>query len=231
MSSLPYVFGTELDTIPSPGGYVRADPLRVAFWRERLATLAGPGRRIGLFWSGRPTHPNNLRRSMTLGQLRPLQAIPGVKLFSLQKHLSKADKADLAAWPLLHDLSAELNDFGETAALMHNLDLVVTVDSAVAHLAGALGRPVWVMLPTPADWRWMLGRDDSPWYTSVRLFRQKTPGGWGALVDAVAAELMAALSTNFSQRSAQIHDLVPALPRSFPIATTPGDQQATEKTR
>ena len=189
MSSLPYVFGTELATIPSPEPYITANPERVAHWRERLAAIPGGGRRVGLFWSGRTTHPNNLRRSMTLAQLRPLSAVPRLTLFSIQKQVGKADRAEMAAWPDLHDLTAELTDFGETAALMCNLDLVITVDSAVAHLAGALGRPVWVMLANPSDWRWMLGRTDTPWYASMRLFRQPSFGAWDAVVCAIVAAL------------------------------------------
>ena len=189
MSSLPYLFGTELDTIPSQSPYLRPDPAKVAVWRDRVAAMAGGLRRVGLFWSGRASHPNNLRRSMFLAQLQALRAVPGVCFFSLQKEISRPDSAELAAWPNLHGLSADLTDFDETAALISNLDLVITVDSAVGHLAGALGRPVWLMLAAPSDWRWLLDRADTPWYPSMRLYRQPRPGDWTGLVNHVAAAL------------------------------------------
>ncbi len=187
MSSLPYVFGTEEATIPGRVPYLSADPARIDHWRRRLAEAAPPGRRVGVFWSGRPSHPNNRRRSMPIAALRPLAAVPGVALVSLQKEWPGG--CDPAALPGLVRFDAELADFGETAALVANLDLVVCVDSAVAHLAGAMGRPVWMMAAAPSDWRWMLGRADSPWYPSLRIFRQQQPGAWDGVVDAVALAL------------------------------------------
>jgi hypothetical protein len=189
LSSLPGVLGTELDTIPGPHPYLAAEPERVADWRARLDGRIERGRfRVGLCWAGRTTHPNDTRRSLRLGQLAPLAAVPAVALVSLAKAPPAADAEAMAQMGVL-DLSAELGDFGETAAVIANLDLLVTVDSAVAHLAGALGRPVWTLLARPSDWRWLLERTDSPWYPSLRLFRQPQPGAWDPVIAAVAEAL------------------------------------------
>ena len=191
LSTLPYVFGTELETIPATIPYLRPDPQKVAQWRERLTHVPAAKRRVGLFWSGRPTHANNLRRSMALAELRPLASVEGVQLLSLQKTLTAADRATMAAdWPNMIEFSAELTDFSETAALIENLDLLITVDSAVGHLAGAIGAPVWLMLATPSDWRWMLPpRMDTPWYPTMQLHRQQRPGCWGDVVETVRRRL------------------------------------------
>ena len=191
LSTLPYVFGTELETIPASVPYLRPDPEKVARWRERLADLPAAKRRVGLCWSGRPTHANNLRRSMALADLRPLASVRDAQLISVQKTLTTADRAAIAAdWPELIEFSTELTDFSETAALIANLDLLITIDSAVGHLAGATGAPVWLMLASPSDWRWMLPpREDTPWYPTARLFRQPQPGCWGEVVDSIVGEL------------------------------------------
>jgi hypothetical protein len=194
LSSLPYLFHTRLDAIPSPLPYLKADPARVAHWRQRLAaTLPLGARRIGLAWTGRPTHPNDRRRSMALAQLAPLADAGPAAFVSVQKPMPARDLQTLQRFPGMTDLSPDLADFGETAALIENLDLIVTVDTAIGHLAGALGKPAWILIPKAADWRWMLDRDDSPWYPSVRLFRQQRPGDWdgplGRLRAALAGEL------------------------------------------
>lgn len=192
LSSLPFLFGTQLDTIPGPAPYLFADPARVAHWAARLdAALPTGAKRIGLAWAGRSSHPNDRRRSVRLSRLAPLRAIPGLAFVSLQKPVPATDAAAMAD---VLDVAAELKDFGETAALISNLDLVITVDTAMAHLAGALGRPVWTMLAKAADWRWLLERSDTPWYPTMRLFRQASPGAWDRLIDDVAA----ALSAHFS---------------------------------
>jgi len=161
-------------------------------WRARLDELAPrPTLRVGLAWSGRPTHPNDRRRSVRLAQLAPLAGISGVTFVSLQKPFPATDTEAASDFHGLRDLSEELADFEETAALMTGLDLVVTVDTSMGHLAAALGRPVWIMLAKAADWRWLLDRSDSPWYPSVRLFRQDRPGNWPDLIEAVAAALRA----------------------------------------
>ncbi len=194
LSSLPYLFHTRLDTIPSEFPYIKADPARRDYWRERLdGSLPRGVRRIGLAWTGRPTHPNDRRRSMALSQLAMLGSAGSAAFVSLQKPMPARDLPHMALFPGMTDLSAELADFGETAALIENLDLVITVDTSMGHLAGALGKPAWILIPKAADWRWLLAREDSPWYPSVRLFRQQKPGAWDVPLEklrgALAAEL------------------------------------------
>jgi tetratricopeptide (TPR) repeat protein len=176
--SLPLVFGTTLENIPAQVPYLRAPAERLAVWRERLGERAS--RRIGLAWWGSQHIP---KRSLPLNTLLPLLSIGDTEFHSLLKEPP-------AAHPALIDHSAALADFADTAALITELDLVITIDTSVAHLAGALGKPVWILLHYSADWRWLLDRDDSPWYPTARLFRQKTPGDW----DAVVNDVMRALS-------------------------------------
>jgi hypothetical protein len=195
LSTLPYLFQTRMETIPSQVPYLKAEPARIAAWRERFAAQLPPGRRIGLAWTGRPTHPNDRRRSLPLSRLLPIaEAARGAVFVSLQKPMPAGDLAVMPQFRGMTDLSADLTDFGETAAVLENLDMVVTVDTSMGHLAGALGKPAWIMLPKASDWRWMLDRSDSPWYPSVRLFRQGYPGAW----DVVLAEVASALSNELS---------------------------------
>ncbi len=190
LSSLPLFFGTTLATIPAKVPYMKADPARIAAWRSRLGDQLPHGtRRIGLAWTGRPTHPNDRRRSLALSRLLPLAQAEQVAFVSLQKPFPDSDRAAMAHFPCMTDLSAELSDFGETAAVIENLDLVITIDTAIGHLTGALGKPAWIMLPKAADWRWLLERSDSPWYPTVRLFRQDTPGAWDQVIADVANAL------------------------------------------
>jgi Flp pilus assembly protein TadD len=178
--SLPRVFSTSPATIPAAGGYLAPDPVCAAAWWAVLPA----GRKVGVVWAGNPEHSNDRRRSLPPDTVGALLAAPGVTFVSLQL----GPRATEAALP---DLSARLSDYAETAALIANLDLVVTVDTSVAHLAGALGVPCWVMLPFAPDWRWQLGRDRSAWYASMRLFRQAAPGAWGDVVASVVSELAA----------------------------------------
>jgi tetratricopeptide (TPR) repeat protein len=187
LSSLPLMFQTTLDRIPGQSPYLVAEPARVAAWAERLGTPTGP--RIGLAWTGRPTHPNDMRRSVALERLLPLAEAHSGQFVCLQKPVSARDMPFMSRFSGLTDLSDALTDFAETAALIANLDLVITIDSAVAHLAGALGKPAWTMLAKAADWRWMLRRGDTPWYPTLRLFRQPEPGAWDQLVAEVANAL------------------------------------------
>ena len=190
LSSLPQIFGTELSSIPAPIPYVTINPNRVAHWAQRLEQVRPQRRlRVGLAWSGRPTHPNNLRRSTRMATLAPILAVPGVDFFGLQKPFPDEDCAFAAAQPHFIDLSQELTDFAETGAVVDNLDLVIAVDTAVVHLAGALGREAWVLVPEPADWRWLLDRADNPWYPSLRLFRQAKPTEWGPVLEQVSQAL------------------------------------------
>ncbi len=187
LSGLPRLHGTRLDNVPVQRAYLRADPARVAGWRERLTRLApGSLKRVGIVWAGRPTHNNDRRRSAKLSDFAPLAALPGVALVSLQKGPS-ADQAGryFGRAPLVN-IGAEVRDYDDTMALLECLDLVVTVDTSVGHLAAAMGKPVWILLATSPDWRWLMEREDSIWYPSVRLFRQTRPRVWGDVFEQVA---------------------------------------------
>jgi hypothetical protein len=191
LSGLPRLHGTRLDSIPWPGPYLRADPALAAACAARLDRLLPAGyRRIGIVWAGRAAHPNDGNRSATLRDLLPLTEVPRTALVSLQKGPPQDQAGSyFGAAPLLN-AGPELASFADTAAVLDALDLLVTVDTGVAHLAGAMGKPVWMMVPFAPDWRWLLDRMDTPWYPSLRLFRQKLPRRW----DAVAAEIAGALA-------------------------------------
>jgi hypothetical protein len=151
---------------------------------------------VGLVWAGNPGFYNDRNRSVALAALRPALESPGLTWFSLQKgEAARAQIAALGTEPLIHDFTADLHDFADTAALIMNLDLVITVDTAVAHLAGALGKPVWILVPANSEWRWLDKRTDSPWYPTARLFRQQVVGDWNGVV----AELRDALADNAAQ--------------------------------
>jgi Flp pilus assembly protein TadD len=198
LSSLPQLFQTELHNIPNPVPYLSMRPERVAFWRSRLDGMLPPGRlRVGLAWSGRPTHPNNARRSIRLATLAPLLANQSVDFISVQKPFPEDDAPTAAMYPNFHEISGELESFAETGALLESLDLLIAVDTAVVHLAGALNRPTWVLVPEPADWRWLLDREDSAWYPSLRLFRQAKPTEWGPVV----ARMQIALAEKVAERA------------------------------
>jgi hypothetical protein len=184
--SLPLAFGTTLATIPDNVPYVHADAEQVARWQTRLGPSGSL--RVGLAWSGNPAHKNDYRRSLAFDCLAPVLALPDVQFVSLQKKVRPADAERLRRSPLI-DLAAELNDFADTAAVVASLDLVIAVDTAVAHLAGAMGKPTWVLLPFSPDWRWLLDRDNSPWYPTARLFRQPRIGDWASVIARVAEEL------------------------------------------
>jgi Tfp pilus assembly protein PilF len=197
LSSVPHLIHTTIETIPAQVPYLIADPTRIAAWRQRLEAMLPHGvRRVGLAWTGRPTHPNDRRRSIPLARLAPLAAASRASFVSLQKPMPPADLAAMVQFPGFADLSADLADFGETAAVIANLDLIVTVDTAIGHLAGAMAKPVWIMLPKASDWRWLLERSDSPWYPTARLFRQQTPGAWDPVIAAVTAALPQELRTD-----------------------------------
>jgi len=168
---LPMHCGTTLANVPAQVPYLAAPPDKVALWRERLAPWQGRFK-VGLAWSGSQQQVNNNNRAQRLSDLAPILGAAGVQCFSLQKG-EAGPFTDVAPQPgQLVDLTAEWADFTDSAAMLQNLDLVISVDTAVAHLAGAMGRPVWVMLGPNADWRWLLGREDSPWYPTMRLFRR-----------------------------------------------------------
>lgn len=187
--SLPAVFGSELDTLPASQPYLRALPERVAAWQPRLPKQH---LKVGLVWKGNPGHDNDAHRSFRhLSQLEPLWSVPGVTFVSLQKGCGETDAASIAASQPIMPLGGELEDFGDTAALISALDLLITVDTAVAHVAGALGKPCWVLLPyVGCDWRWMRERTDSPWYPNgMQLFRQTPAARWDDVVETVAQAL------------------------------------------
>lgn len=187
LMSLAGIFRTTAETVPLRIPYLQAPSDAAANWRRELAQHAAP--RVGLVWAGNPDHENDLNRSIPFARLRPLLAKRHARFFSLQVGPSAADsRADADS---IVDLSTRLTDFGETAAVIEALDLVITADTAVAHLAGALGKPVWVLLPCVPDWRWLLERNDSPWYPTMRLFRQAQRGGWDEVIARVRQELSA----------------------------------------
>ncbi len=182
---LPRCLGTTIDTIPAAVPYLAPEPEDVARWSARIGGGAGPA--VGLVWAGNPAHANDRNRSLPAEALAPLLAVPGVRWFSLQVG-PRAGELARRGGAGVTGLGADLNDFAETAAALTALDLVITVDTAVAHLAGALARPAWVLLAHAPDWRWLLGRDDSPWYPTLRLFRQPRPGDWEkAILDLTAS--------------------------------------------
>ncbi len=184
--SLPLAFGTGFDTIPADIPYLHSDPARVQAWQAKLG--GGALSRVGLVWSGSTTHKKDRGRSIPLAEFGKL-ARGQARFISLQKEVREADRPVLERRADIAHYGDELVDFVETAALVANLDLVVAVDTAVAHLAAALGKPVWLLLPANPDWRWLLGRGDSPWYPSMRLFRQPKLGDWESVIEMVAKEL------------------------------------------
>jgi len=186
LMSLPLAFGTRLDTVPAHIPYLRVPAERLEMWRTRLPRGDKP--RIGLVWSGKPSHKNDHNRSIPLAKLAPLIAIPGVSFVSLQREYRDADLPTLAQLNL-ERIDEALNDFADTAAALEQCDLVIAVDTAVAHLAGSLGRPLWVLLSHIQDWRWLHDRADSPWYPSARLFRQPRDGNWDGVIATLAREL------------------------------------------
>ncbi|MBF0437759.1 MAG: tetratricopeptide repeat protein [Magnetococcales bacterium] len=175
--SLPALLGITMENIPFADGYLTPDPKLAKSW---LSTLSVPGFKVGLIWEGKPLHQNDplRRRSCTLADLAPLAQVPGVVFFTLQKGEPGQQALTPPANMQLIALGEQLNSFSTTAAVMSHLDLIITIDTVTAHLAGALGKPVWTLLPTAPDWRWGITQDTTPWYTTMRLFRQVIPNHW-----------------------------------------------------
>jgi Flp pilus assembly protein TadD len=188
LSGLPALHGTRPDHMLGGAPYLRADPARVAVWKERLQRLTPTAsRRVGIVWAGRPTHNNDRWRSARLADFAPLAALPGVALVSLQKGPAAAQAgAYFGAAPLVN-IGAEITDYEDTMAILASLDLLVTVDTSVGHVAGAMGRPALILLARAPDWRWLLERSDTPWYQSLYLIRQTTTGVWDDLMAKAAA--------------------------------------------
>ena len=186
LMSLPLALKTTLDNVPSPQAYLSADKALLKLWGERLGPKKGP--RVGIAWSGNAAHRNDLNRSMPLATL--LAALPpGLDVYVLQKDIRPEDAATLQAHDEVTHLPAAQQTFDDTAALIANMDLVISVDTSIAHLSGALGKPTWVLLSALQDWRWLLDRQDSPWYASARLFRQRSSGQWAEPLSDLAQAL------------------------------------------
>jgi tetratricopeptide (TPR) repeat protein len=191
--SLPRLFKTRLETIPAIVPYLRAPKDAAQRWKKRLANMAGV--KVGVAWAGNPGHINDARRSLDVTLLAPLFAVPGTSFASLQfgpraADLNKLKKGKTGSHQI-ENLAPDFSDFSETAGAVSALDLVVTVDTSIAHLAGSMGKPVWLLLPWVADWRWMFNREDNPWYATMRLFRQKKGDAWAEVIKRVATELKA----------------------------------------
>ena len=227
--SLPHILGITLETIPAEVPYLGSGG--VGEWGRGVGET-GPilpssdstALKVGIVWSGNPDNPYNRTRAVPIEQLLSLADLPGIQLYNLQKDPTAADLAQLQAHPEVLDLRSQLTDFVRTAALIQQLDLVISVDTAVTHLTGALGKPVWLLLPFAPDWRWMLDRTDSPWYPTLRLFRQPKAGDWETVLGAVRQSLLEAPLTTAGKPV----DATPPLPHSpqpsrppapaFPIA-------------
>jgi len=188
--SFPFLFDTELNSIPLTIPYLHTDDERIAYWAQRLPVHDGH-LRVGIVWRGNPSHKNDSYRSLpSLSLLEPLWGIDGIRYFSLQMHNATDVTQELALTPQLVELGSQIRDFADTGAILQQLDLLISVDTAAAHLAGAIGKPCWVLLPSHrTDWRWMRGRTDCPWYQDMRLFRQQPQGDWSDVIDDVASAL------------------------------------------
>ena len=212
--SLPRLFGTRLDSVPAAGGYLPG-----GYLPGGTAPLSGGRLRVGVVWAGNPGHHNDARRSVPFAALRPLLERPGIDWVSLQVGAREADRAGSVVGP-----AGVLADFSATAAAIEGLDLVIAVDTATAHLAGAMGRAVWVLLPFAPDWRWLCGRPDSPWYRSMRLFRQGAPGDWAGVIGAVAAALDQRVSQPVMSVPMPAAAAVARVPQTRSTAATAGEK-------
>ena len=187
LMSLPRIFRTTLENIPAPIPYLSADSELRSRWQQSLSGIGGF--KVGIAWQGNPDHRRDRQRSAPLLTFAPLAKVPGVRLVSLQKGTAREQLRELADCLQVLDLTDEMKDFADTAALLSNLDLVIAVDTAVAHLAGAMGIPVWVAIPFLPEWRWLLKREDSPWYPTMRLFRQSCWGDWAGVFERLTESL------------------------------------------
>ena len=186
--NLPLVLNTTLESIPAKTPYIKADPLLIQKWRERVRD-DNVVLKVGIAWAGGPRHKKDRYRSCSLEFFAPLGEIKGITLYSLQKGEAAQQAMNPPQGMELVDFMDEINDFADTAALIENLDLVISVDTAIAHLAGALGKTTWTLIPFSPDWRWMLNRENSPWYPTMRLFRQPSMEDWKSVIAQVAEEL------------------------------------------
>jgi hypothetical protein len=193
LMDLPLIFGTVLRNVPADVPYLHADATKMQAWAQRLAADESNGRpalRVGLVWAGKPSHPYDRSRSIRLEQFAPFVKLSDrVSFISLQKGPAAEQLNQPPTGLALRDYAKELLDFTDTAALLENLDLLISVDTSVVHLAGALARPVWVLVAVAPDWRWLEHRDNSPWYPTARIFRQQRRKEWEKVIDPVASEL------------------------------------------
>ena len=187
LMSLPFIFGTTVETIPNRTPYIYADSNKLQTWRDKLGPHGRP--RVGLVWSGSAKHSRDRNRSLKLDQLSNLISIHSIEWHSLQKEYREHDQYFLANAPAIFQHQDALRDFSDTAALVECMDLIISVDTSVAHLAGALGKPVWILLPFAPDYRWLLDREDTPWYPTARLFRQSNIGEWQSVIDHVTSQV------------------------------------------
>jgi tetratricopeptide (TPR) repeat protein len=196
--SLPFIFHTAIETIPAEMPYITADTAFINRWRDKIQP--DNSFKIGVVWSGNPKYKRDRVRSCSLATFAPLAEYHGITFYSLQKGAGADQAKHPPAGMKLIDLTDEINDFSDTAALIAHLDLVISVDTAVAHLAGAMGKPVWILLPFVPDWRWMLDRKDSPWYPTMKLFRQPKPGDWNSVIDHMVEELSRITNEGYSNK-------------------------------
>jgi len=190
LMDLPALFQTTLDNFPGKKPYIRAEPVRIKYWAKRFPE---PGFKVGLVWAGGAVDRQRVAslqlRSCQLQDLAPIAMIPDVALFGLQKGPGSAQIETLSPSFLMRNVGEEFADFADTAGAIENMDLIISIDTSVAHLAGAMGKPTWVLLKFDADWRWLLERSDSPWYPSMRLFRQARNETWPTVIDRVTQAL------------------------------------------
>jgi len=191
LGSLPLALKTDMTSVPADIPYLRASEERVAKWRPRLEAL--PGKRVALAWAGNPSHVNDRNRSIAFARLAPLLSTPGITFVGVQPDDKSGGNADSRVGGFVN-LGGDLRDFGDSAAVVSLCDLVISVDTAVAHLAAAMGLPTFVLLPFWPDWRWTLDRDASPWYPAARLFRQQIDGDWDSVIARVTSEIAATLT-------------------------------------
>jgi tetratricopeptide (TPR) repeat protein len=198
LGSLPLALKTELSAVPAAIPYVAAGDSHVAKWSARLGALPRP--RVALAWSGNASHDNDRNRSVAFAKLVPLFSATGASFVSIQREVRDGDAEKLAAEKRVTHVGAELDDFSDTAAVLAQCNLVIAVDTAAAHLAGAMGRPVWVLVPYAPDWRWTIDGETTPWYPTARLFRQTAPGDWDSVIARLAAELAHFIGENGAGR-------------------------------
>ncbi|MCG2722438.1 MAG: tetratricopeptide repeat-containing glycosyltransferase family protein [Thermodesulfovibrionales bacterium] len=186
--SLPFVFGTTVEIIPSKTPYIMTNPVLIQNWRDKIQR-DNSELKIGLVWAGDLRHPRSRYRSCELAAFSPLSQISDISVYSLQKGEASKEASNPPEGLKFFDYTEDFTDFSDAAALIENLDLVISVDTAGAHLAGALGRPVWTLLPFVPEWRWLLDRKDSPWYPTMKIFRQPYPGDWKSVISCITEEL------------------------------------------